>query len=118
MESLFTPTFNYQTFLFDIDFQSILPELFLVTASVFLLVYGVVWSTSKEKNYPLILTNLSWLSLFALLLTFLLLVNNPVQNALLLYNTLLIDDFTTFLKGLILFSSFFCILMSLDYIKQ
>lgn len=118
MESLLTPSFNYQRFLFDMDFQAILPELFLVTASVFLLVYGVIWSTSKEKNYPLISTNLSWLSLFTLLLTFLLLVNNPVQNALLLYNTLLVDDFTMFLKGLILCSSFFCILMSLDYIKQ
>ena len=119
MESLTTTlSTNYKLFLFDIDFQALFPEIFLIQAVIFLLVYGVIWSTSKEKNYPLILTNLSRLSLLTFLLTFLLLINNPIQNALLLYNTLIIDDFTSFLKGLILFSSFFCILMSLDYIKK
>lgn len=118
MESLTTLSTNYQLFLFDTDFQSLFPEIFLIGAGIFLLIYGVIWSTSKEKNYPLILTNLSWLSLLALVLTFLLVLNSPIQNAHLLYNTLLIDDFTTFLKGFILFSSFFCIFMSLDYIKQ
>jgi len=116
-ESLITLSSNYQTF-FNNDFQSLLPEIFLVVAAIFLLVYGVVFSTSKDKNYPLLLSNLSWLSLLACIFTFLLLLNSPVQNALVCYNTLIIDDFTTFIKGLILLSTFFCIFMSLDYIKQ
>ena len=117
-ESLINISPIYKTFLFDNDFQSLLPEIFLVIAGIFLLVYGVIFSTSKEKNYPLLLTNISWLSLLAFVFTFLLLLNSPVQNALLFYNTLVIDDFTTFIKGLILLSTFFCIFMSLDYIKQ
>ena len=117
-ESLITLSTNYKIFLFDNDFQLFFPEIFLVSAGIFLLVYGVIWSTSKDKNYPLLLTNISWLSLLAFTLTFLLLLNSPVQNALLFYNTLLIDDFTTFIKGLILLSTFFCIFMSLDYTKQ
>lgn len=117
-ESLISLSPTYKTFLFDNDFQSLFPEIFLLTAGIFLLVYGVVWSTSKDKNYPLLLTNLSWLSLLAYVFTFLLLLNGPVQNALLCYNTLIIDDFTSFIKGLILLSSFFCIFMSLNYIKQ
>ena len=117
-ESLISLATTSQTFLFQNDFQSLLPEIFLVTAVIFLLVYGVVFSTSKEKNYPLLLTNISWLSLLACILTFGLLLNSPVENAILCYNTLIIDDFTTFLKGLVLFSSFFCIFMSLYYIKQ
>lgn len=117
-ESLIAMSTTYKTFLFDNDFQSLFPEIFLLTTAIFLLVYGVVFSTSKDKNYPLLLTNISWLSLLACILTFLLLLNSPVQNALLCYNTLIIDDFTTFIKGLILLSTFFCIFMSLDYIKE
>ena len=117
-ESLITLDTNYKTFLFDTDFQSVLPEIFLMATAIFLLVYGVIWSTSKEKNYPLLLTPLSWLALLACLFTFVLLLNSPIQNALVFYNTLVIDDFTTFIKGLLLLSSFFCIFMSRDYMKQ
>lgn len=117
-DSLTTLNTTYKTLLFDTDFQSLLPEIFLVVAGLFLLMFGVIFSTSKEKNYPLLLTPLSWLSLLACVLTFLLMLNSPVQNALLFYNTLVIDDFTTFLKGLLLFSTFCCIFMSLDYMKQ
>lgn len=117
-DSLITLNTSYKTFLFDTDFQSLLPEIFLVTTGIFLLVYGVIWSTSKDKNYPLILTNISWLSLLACVFTFILLLNSPIQNALVFYNTLVIDDFTTFIKGLILLSTFFCIFMSGDYIKR
>ena len=113
-----TETASYKSFLFDNDFHSLFPELFLLVAGISLLVYGVIWSTSKDQNYPLILANVSCLSLLALGFTFLLVLNNPVENALLLYNTLILDDFTSFLKGLILVSSFFCLFMSLDYMKQ
>ena len=71
--------------------------------------YGVIFSTLQSKNYPMLLTNISWLTLLALVYSILLLVNNPIKNAILLYNTLIIDDFTKFIKRFILFSSFFCI---------
>ncbi len=85
---------------------------------IFLLMYGVIFSTSKINNYPILLENISWLTLLALIYSLFLIVNSPVQNAALLYNTLLIDDFTKFMKILVLISSFFCIFMSMDYIKQ
>ncbi|EFN50545.1 hypothetical protein CHLNCDRAFT_28998, partial [Chlorella variabilis] len=56
-ESLITLSTTYKTFLFDNDFQLLFPEIFLVVAAIFLLVYGVIFSTSKNKNYPLLLTN-------------------------------------------------------------
>nr|YP_009720836.1 NADH dehydrogenase subunit 2 [Chlorella vulgaris]QGN75025.1 NADH dehydrogenase subunit 2 [Chlorella vulgaris] len=116
-DSLITHFPTYKTFLFDNDFQSFFPEIFLIGAAIFLLVYGVIFSTSPNKNYPLLIIPVSWLSLLACVFALLLLLNSPIQNALLFYNTLLIDDFTTFLKALILFSSFFCIFMSLDSFK-
>ena len=111
-------TSNYKTFLFDIDFQNLFPEIFLTSVGILLLVYGVVFSTLQSKNYPVLLTNISWLTLLSLVYSVLLLANNPVNNALLLYNTLIIDDFTTFIKAIILISSFFCIFISLNYTQQ
>jgi len=109
---------TYKNFLFDIDFQTLLPELFLTATGVFLLIYGVIYSTSKAKNYPMLVTNISWLTLLSLLYGALLLFNNPIDNAILLYNTLIIDDFTKFIKALILLSSFFCIFIAINYTKQ
>jgi len=111
-------TSNYKTFLFDIDFQNVFPEIFLTSIGLLLLVYGVFFSTLHSKKYPILLTNISWLTLLSLVYTFLLLMNNPINHAVLLYNTLIIDDFTTFMKALILGSSFFCIFIALNYTQQ
>ena len=80
-ESFYTITTNYKNFLFDIDFQSLFPEIFLKTIAVVLLMYGVIFSTLQSKNYPMLLTNISWLTLLALFYSILLLVNNPINNA-------------------------------------
>lgn len=117
-QASFAITTQFQAYLFDNDFGALFPELFLVSCGIFLLVYGVVYSTSKSKNYPILLNNICWLSLLALILTILLIINNPITNASLLYNTLIIDDFTKFIKILVLVSSFFSIYISIDYIKQ
>ena len=109
MDSLNFITNNYKTFLFDIDFQNLFPEIYLTTIAVFLLVYGVIFSTLKSKNYPILLSNVSWLTLLSLIYSIFLLINNPVTNAILMYNTLIIDDFALFIKTLILVSSIFSI---------
>jgi proton-translocating NADH-quinone oxidoreductase chain N len=111
-------TNNYKTFLFDIDFQNLFPEIYLITIAIFLLVYGVIFSTLKSKNYPILLQNISWLTLLAFFYSILLLINNPVQNAVLMYNTLVIDDFTLFIKIIILLSSFFSIYIAMNYTQE
>ena len=117
-ESFSQITSNYKNFLFDIDFQIVFPEIFLSLASLFLLMYGVIYSTSKTKNYPVLVENMSWLVILVFFYGFLLILNSPIENATLFYNTLLIDDFTKFMKGLILISSCFCIFISINYIKN
>ena len=47
------PSFGFNTVLFENDFKGIFPELFLVLTILLLLIYGVVYSTSKEKKYHL-----------------------------------------------------------------
>jgi len=161
---------DFQTVLFENDFKAIFPELFLVLATIFLLLYGVIYSTSKDKtnqnkkvnlnisyiaskasnkplsqtgsrlsienkfstlqrnstlypqtsfsSYPLLLTNISWLGVLCLIFSCCLMVNNPINNSIIFYNTLILDDFTFFLKILVLMSSLFAIIIALDYVKK
>lgn len=113
-----TIQFNFYTFLFENDFKAIFPELFLVLACILLLLYGVILSTSKENNYPLLLNNISWLSILTLFFTFLLLKKNFITHATIFYNTLILDNFTFYLKALVLFGCLFSVLISLNYMKK
>nr|QGX86663.1 NADH dehydrogenase subunit 2 [Chloroidium sp. UTEX 3077] len=109
---------QFQSFLFENDFKAVIPESFLVLASLILLVYGVVYSGSKKSGYPIIMHGLGWLVQLSLLFTFLLLVNNPLCNGSLFYNSLVIDSFTLFFKGLVCVGALVSVLISLSYVEQ
>ena len=102
---------------FDNDFKAVMPELYLFTAILFLLSYGVLYSTSKTFNYPIIQLNVGWLSILTLTLTLFLLISNPLNTASVFNNLLIIDAFSTFVKILIVVSSIACILMSMSYLE-
>jgi NADH-ubiquinone oxidoreductase chain 2 len=40
-------------------------EIFLINATIILLIYGVVLSTSKKYDYPLLMRNVSWLGVLS-----------------------------------------------------
>jgi hypothetical protein len=67
--------------LFKNDFLCVLPELYLCLSALILLVYGVIFSTSAFYKYPLLLRNVSWLSILCLAWTSALLLNAPVTHA-------------------------------------
>ena len=106
------------TLLFENDGLGLVPELFLLTSTLFLLMYGVLLSTSEKYNYPLLLQNIGGLGLLSLGGTFLLLVWNPLHQGILLYNTLILDDLTRFFKILLILSSFCAILLGFDLSHQ
>ncbi len=117
IEQSFHTQVSFSSFLFDNDFLALFPEIFLVSTGIFLLVYGVLLSTSKSLNYPLASSPISWFTIATLLYTVLLISNSPITNAVLLYNTFVIDDWTQFVKIVCLLSSAGCVAMSLEYIK-
>ena len=86
---------------FDNDFKAVMPELYLFTAILILLSYGVVYSTSKTFNYPIIQLNVGWLSVLTLTMTLFLLISNPLSTASVFNNLLIIDPFSSFVKILI-----------------
>lgn len=112
------------SYLFENDFLALFPEIFLFISTIFLLLYGVVLSTSKQNgrdslgffpevvDYPILVQNIGGLGLLSIGLTFCLLCHNPIEQSLLFYNTLIIDDFTFFFKTLLLLSSFGAIFIS------
>ena len=109
---------NFQSFLFENDFKAVLPELFLVLASLFLLLYGVVWTTSASTGYPLLLRNVNWLALLTFVLTAIIAANNPIAHGLFFYHTFILDDVTFFFKMLVVIGALSSLLISMDYLER
>ena len=107
--------FSFQSLVFENDIKGVFPEIFLVSVTLLLLMYGVVLATSKSQ--PLLVENLIWLSLLSLVFVLLLLANNPITHGFLFYNTLFLDLSTFFGKWLVVCGSFLTLLIALDYIK-
>jgi NADH-quinone oxidoreductase subunit N len=103
--------------LFSTDFRSLLPESFLVTATALLLVYGVVYSTSTEKAYPVLVPNLTGLGGLVLFFTAFLIIENPVETGKLFYNSFLIDPVTTSMKLLTIGAGTATIFLGKPYLR-
>lgn len=109
---------HFQSLLFENDFKAVFPELFLVLASLFLLIYGVVWTTSSSTGYPLLLRNVNCLALLALLLTAMIALNSPIGHGVFFYHTFLLDDVTFFFKTLVVIGALSSLLISMDYLER
>jgi len=107
--------------LFINDFKVIFPELFLIIATIVLLIYGVIYSTKRSENGTkpaILIRNTTWLGLITIIITGLLIINNPIKNTIFFYNCLVIDELSTLLKILVLVSTAVSIIISLEYFKQ
>lgn len=109
---------QFQSFLFENDFKAVIPESFLVLASLILLIYGVVYSSSKKSGYPILMHGLGWLVQLSILFTIMLLVNNPLCNGSLFYNSLVLDSFALFFKCVVCIGALVSVLISLNYVQQ
>ena len=77
--------------------------------------YGVLVSGAPEHAY---VTNTGFLVILSLGLALLLLINGPVTDMLLMYNTLKVDYFTFYVQAWILIIGIGVVLMSFDYLKR
>jgi proton-translocating NADH-quinone oxidoreductase chain N len=100
---------------FNNEWLAVLPELFLVVSINLILLYGVIYSTSPFFNFPLLVNNVSWLSMLLLIIVFYLTVNNHALNITVFNNLLIIDLFGSFIKSFVLFSTICVLVMSLTY---
>lgn len=102
-------------FFFDIDWIAFLPECYLIFVVNFLLMYGVIYSSSFRHNFPILIKNLSWLAVESFLFVLLLLLNNVFQNAIIFNNFLVIDLFSTCIKSFVILSNLILLLIVLVY---
>lgn len=102
---------------FNNEWLAILPELFLVVSINLILLYAVIYSTSPFFDFPLLINNVSWLSILLLIIVFYLTLNNYALNIVIFNNLLIIDLFGNFIKGFILLSTICVLIMSLTYNK-
>jgi proton-translocating NADH-quinone oxidoreductase chain N len=97
------------------DLIAIAPEIFLILAIHFLILYGVMLITSSRFNYPIILNNLTWLSIQALIFVGILIYNNPLSYILCFNNLLVVDNFSLFVKTILTVSTILTLLISIKY---
>jgi proton-translocating NADH-quinone oxidoreductase chain N len=101
---------------FENDFLAVFPEIFFLTALLILLFFGV--STENSSESSALIQTLSSLSLFSLLCTFVLIVHNPIHQALVFSQSLILDDFSYYFKLLLLLGCAGSLVISQKYFVQ
>jgi proton-translocating NADH-quinone oxidoreductase chain N len=127
---LFEKSLQFQSSLFDNDFTALLPEFFLIGITLFLLVYGVIYSTregsrepidqniGRDSGFPLLLRNVAGLAELTLFYTLLLLIFNPIGGGVFLYSTFQLDPITFFFKLLVICGTLFSLEISLGSLES
>lgn len=118
--SFFLDTFESENFYILNEIVVIFPELFFTLSILYLLIYCILLSTSKAKNYPLILFSAINLSILICIFTFFLIMNNIfiIKNVL-FNNTLVFDNLSIYSKELTIIFCICCLLIIKPYlIKQ
>jgi NADH-quinone oxidoreductase subunit N len=103
---------------FTYNFQMFLPEIFLATTILVLVMHSSLIVSSKNLGYPLISKSINTLSILSLFLCLLLVINSPfILNSHLVYQNTFIFDFLSYnIKQIILIGSIFCLLISESYV--
>ena len=101
---------------FENDWLGILPEGFLAVTILGLLVAGVILSTSAPMGFPLMVVPMIYLSVWALLVTVLLVLHTPFEMVA-FYNVFVVDALAGLLKLGILGGATAALLMSTTYVR-
>ena len=87
---------------FENDFLVVFPELFIATVIIFLLSYGVIFSTSEYYKSPALAVNVSWLSFFTLGIALLLCINNSSSSMIIFIGLSFLCRFDTWMFSLVM----------------
>ena len=119
--------------IFENNFKIIFPELFIIFTICFLLMYGVIYSSitiSTVSNYigtsinythkklpPILINNITLLSIYALIITTLLIKENPIPTMVGFNNTYTHSDFYGYIKISVVLATIALLFLLLGYIK-
>nr|YP_010338830.1 NADH dehydrogenase subunit 2 [Madagascaria erythrocladioides]UNJ18780.1 NADH dehydrogenase subunit 2 [Madagascaria erythrocladioides] len=100
------------------DFYILLPELFILSASLFLLLFGVLVSNSFYFGFPILSLTIGKFTLYVLLVVLILTFGSPLFSVSLLNNLIIYDSLFLGIKCILLLTFFIWTLLSLEYIKK
>lgn len=104
--------------LFENHFKVFLPEIYIITITLFLLIIGVVFSNLKKYSYSYYVKEMGYFTVITLFFTLLLIINNPLVDITIFNNLFIVDDFTIFFKSFALIATIICIIISTDFVNK
>ena len=105
------------TNLFINDLLFFLPEFFLATAILTIILYGSFFSVSKDFYKPLINNSICWISIFTLICTGFLIFSTKNLSLIIFNGTFICDFLTQNAKIIIITTTIICLFINLSYIK-
>ena len=104
--------------LFENNLKLFFPEFFLVSSILLLILHGSFFSVSKESKYPLIHISTNSITVFILIITWLLLFFYKDSTKVLFNGTFICDSLSQNSKLIIVGATAICLLICLSYVKD
>ena len=104
--------------IFDNHFKVFLPEIYIITITLFLIIVGVTLSNLRKYKYSFIVKEMSIFAILVLFFTFLLVINNPLSNVLIFNNLFIVDSFSIFIKSFALLSTIGCLIITQNFVAR
>jgi proton-translocating NADH-quinone oxidoreductase chain N len=104
--------------IYDNHLKVFLPEIYLITITLILLIIGVIFSNLKFYKYPFFVKEMGILSIITLFFTLVLIINNPLIDVLIFNNLFIVDNFTSFIKCFTLLSVLGCLIISMNFVSK
>jgi len=101
----------------NLNWIALLPEFYLIFCINLILFYSINFAMSPSFNYPIIINNVTYLSIQSLFFMFFLIFNNHYINFLIFNNLFIIDLFGNFIKLILILSTILIFFISLNYNK-
>nr|YP_010394981.1 NADH dehydrogenase subunit 2 [Phytophthora cambivora]DAZ89418.1 TPA_asm: NADH dehydrogenase subunit 2 [Phytophthora cambivora] len=104
--------------IFNNNFEIIIPEFFLTTILLILLLFGVFYKKNQNTQKILIIKNITTIIIYFLLILLILTLNITNISNNILNGVLIINNFTQFIKVILILSTIVCFLIQQKYLIQ
>ena len=104
--------------IFNNNFEIIIPEFFLTTILLILLLFGVFYKKNKNNQKILIIKTITTIIIYLLLILLILTLNITNISNNILNGVLIINNFTQFIKIILILSTIICFLIQQQYLIQ
>ena len=104
--------------IFNTNFEILIPEFFLTTILLILLLFGIFYKKNENNQKILIIKNLNTIIIYLLLILLILTYNIQNISITLMNGVLFVNNFTQFIKLILIFCTIICFLIQKKYIIQ